>query len=185
MRRAFGFTLISAVVSVAACSSSNSTPCNQNPWECPTGQTCWPDTATSFECLNSGPGQIGSACEDSVGTATCGDGLACLATNGVNGTCTPYCSNTDPSHACTGGALCATATLLGSSITFQICATGVLATDGGAASGSSSSDAQSPSEGGSSAGGSGAGDAASESSTPDSGAAMDSGPFDASGVLVL
>lgn len=110
MLRVFVCGMIGAVFAILACSSSKSTPCNENPWECPSRQTCWFSTPTSFACLNSGPGQTGSACQDSVGIAACGDGLACLF-----GTCTPYCSTMDPIHACTGGASCTLVTISGSS----------------------------------------------------------------------
>lgn len=180
MRQAFVFAVMCAVFAAVACSSSNSTPCNQNPWECPTGQTCWPNSPTSFACLNSGSGQIGSPCQNTEGIATCGDGLACLTdeSNG-SGTCTPYCSNTNPAHACTGGAFCATATLVGSGATFQVCANSVV--DSGTGSSSSSGDAQSPADSGSSAASStadsGAADTGADTSTPDSGF------VDASGLL--
>lgn len=182
MIRPLLFGTICAVFAIVACSSSKSTPCNQNPWECPAGQTCWPSSPTSFACLNSGPGQIGSTCQDSEGIATCGDGLACLTTSAASGTCTPYCSNTDPSHACPGGAACATATLIGSTTTFQVCVTSVLGSDGGQGS-SSSSSAQSTSSASS-----GASSSSASSSGADAGSdasIQDSGIVNASDVLVF
>jgi len=106
-----------ALLAVPACSSSSSsgggdsgaatTPCNQNPWVCPSTQTCWPTSTTAFACLNAGPGQAGSSCVNTPGSPTCGAGLLCLMLQGASGgVCLPYCSTTDPSHACTGGALC-------------------------------------------------------------------------------
>ncbi len=112
------------VASVAvACSSSSSSPspCNENPWECTAGQTCWPKTEGAFACLNSGAGKAGSACQDTIGAATCGDGLACFQTGTSGGVCTPYCDNSDTSHACSAGQTCQMALLVGGGPQFQIC----------------------------------------------------------------
>lgn len=117
---------------LAACSSSSSSsnssdastaPCNENPWECPSGQTCWPVTATSFQCLNAGPGTVGSTCANTAGSATCGAGLACFqAIGSTSGSCYTYCSNTDVTHACTGQDTCAAVELGGTGgPTFSIC----------------------------------------------------------------
>jgi hypothetical protein len=111
-----------AIIALAlACSTTSSTPppCNENPWSCPAGQTCWPKNTTSFACLNSGSGTVGGACESSVGIATCGDGLACLQTTASAGTCVAYCDNTDTSHACPFGQTCDMAVLAGTTI--QVC----------------------------------------------------------------
>jgi len=106
-----------------ACSSSSSTggdggsgatPCNENPWECPSTQTCWPQTPTIFACLNAGPGMLGAACMNTAGSPTCGAGLACFQGLGATGgSCLSFCSTTDPSHACTGGDVCETVALGG------------------------------------------------------------------------
>ena len=113
MKRSFAFLALSPLLFLACSSSSGSSgpppPCNENPWECPSGQTCWPKDQTSFQCLNSGPGKAGSSCNDTVGIPTCGDGLACLQLPPATGTCVPFCDNTDPSHACGAGAICQTA----------------------------------------------------------------------------
>jgi hypothetical protein len=95
-----------SLLCVVACSSSSSkgtTPCNENPWECGSGQTCWPSSDTAFACLNSGAGQVGDSCFDSVGTPTCGDGLGCYQMAVSGGVCAAYCDPTDPSHACSNG----------------------------------------------------------------------------------
>jgi hypothetical protein len=131
MKSTFVAALIASIASIAlACSSSSSPktqPCNENPWECPKGQTCWPMADSTFECLNSGVGTLGSACQDSVGVPTCSDGFACFATSSAGGACTPYCDSTDPSHACPTGLTCQTAELLTSSATeFHVCAGGTL-----------------------------------------------------------
>jgi hypothetical protein len=114
MKRAMGMGLSAlALVAVAfatACSSSSSPPppCNQNPFECAAGQTCWvTDTAGTFACLNSGAGQVGGSCAATVDVPTCGDGLACLQMDlSVPGTCLQFCDPTNPSHGCPGGGAC-------------------------------------------------------------------------------
>ncbi|HEX8794696.1 MAG TPA: hypothetical protein VF765_27305 [Polyangiaceae bacterium] len=124
-------------LSVAACSSSSgsggtaSTPCNQDPWQCSSAQTCWPQSQSAFACLNAGPGTAGSACQDTVGTPTCGAGLFCLMGLGsATGTCVDYCSTGDPKHACSGGALCEPAALGGAGgPAFSVCVP--MATGGG------------------------------------------------------
>jgi hypothetical protein len=117
-------------------------PCNENPWECPAGQTCWPKDESSFACLNSGPGAAGDACQDTVGAPTCGDGLACLEIGAGGGVCSVYCDNTNPSHACSAGETCGTATLLGADAPeFQVCvSTSTTSTDAGSEASSSVSD---------------------------------------------
>jgi hypothetical protein len=113
--------LLLALLATACSSSSSSsdggsaaTPCNQNPWECPSTQTCWPQTQSSYACLNAGPGTLGAACQNTAGTPTCGAGLACFqAFGGSAGSCVAYCSTTDPSHACSGSEVCETAALGG------------------------------------------------------------------------
>jgi hypothetical protein len=116
--RPLAHSIALAVVSLAlACSSKSSpVPCNEDPWECPSGQTCWPSNGTSFACLNSGTGTAGGPCEDSEGIATCGDGLACLQTTSAGGTCVAYCDNTDPSHACPSTQLCEMDVVVGTTI---------------------------------------------------------------------
>lgn len=127
------FLLPLFLLAAAACSSSSSSsgsgsdastaPCNENPWECPSGQTCWPVSATSFQCLNAGPGAVGATCANTVGSATCGAGLACFqALGSASGSCYTYCSNTDVTHACTGPDTCAAVELGGTGgPTFSIC----------------------------------------------------------------
>jgi len=125
----FAFVLsvaLAAVVSATACSSSSSgssQPCNENPWECSSGQTCWPESASAFACLNAGPGALGATCANVAGSPSCGAGLACFqATSAGTGTCVADCSTTDPTHACTGGTICETAMLGGAGgPSFSIC----------------------------------------------------------------
>lgn len=116
-------------VALAACSSSSSgssgasTPCNENPWECPSDQTCWPQSTTAFACLNAGPGKQGDACLDTVGSPTCGAGLFCLQSPGASmGTCVAYCSTTDPSHGCSGDVCTPVELSQTSGAAFSVCA---------------------------------------------------------------
>ncbi len=135
-------TIASLTLACSSSSSSSTPPCNENPWECAPSQTCWPTSQNTFACLNQGPGKTGSQCQDSPGTPTCGEGLACLQTSASTGVCTPYCDNTDPNHACPTGQTCQTAFLLGGSgPEFHVCFGGTPSDAGsgdGAAPGSDS-----------------------------------------------
>jgi hypothetical protein len=188
MKRFASFVFAVAASSAPACSSSSAPttqPCNENPWECPAGQTCWPTASGSFECLNSGPGKAGSPCLDSAGVATCGDGLACLATDATNGSCTPYCDNTNPNHACPAGLVCDTIQLaVSGGAQFQACGGGTGTTEAGAGD-SGATDSGAPDSGATDSGArdSGASDTGAGDSGTSTGAA-DSGtsPYDG-GVL--
>jgi hypothetical protein len=79
------------------------TECNENPWECPSGEACWLGTATSFGCFPAGGAFVGVPCQATLGTPTCQAGLAC-----VEGTCEPCCSFADSSHACSSRTGCKT-----------------------------------------------------------------------------
>jgi len=121
---------------LASCSSDDDTsaggsggstvvPCNEDPWTCPAGQTCWVnEEQTGFECLNSGQGAVGEACVNYLGHPTCADGLACYQLTGDDGgTCSPYCDLGDPEHGCSAGAECNTLafTLSGGQATAHVC----------------------------------------------------------------
>lgn len=145
-----------AAVGCSSNSSSNAAdsgaakPCNENGGSCPDGQTCWPQSASTFACLNAGAGKAGDSCQNSPGTPTCGHGLACLQQAAAGGTCVPYCDPTNPAEACPSGAQCTTAVLGGASgPSFDVCV-GPMSVDGGSDGGSSSggSDAASSSDGG-------------------------------------
>jgi hypothetical protein len=90
--------------------------CVSDPWSCPDGQTCWPNTdAKTFACLNSGPGDVGSQCLSVAGSPACKDDLFCLQLQGQSaGTCTEYCDAMDPSHACPDNRQCLSVQLAGS-----------------------------------------------------------------------
>jgi hypothetical protein len=149
MRGASFLSLVLVAFFAVACSSSSasgtgadaSVPCNENPWECPAGQTCWPTNATTFACLNAGPGALGAACANTAGTPTCGAGLACFQAIGAStGTCVAYCSTTSTSHPCTGADVCETADLGGSGgPSFSVCVAEMVGgQDSGAPTGDSS-----------------------------------------------
>jgi hypothetical protein len=110
-----------------ACSSSSKstvTPCNENPWECKSGQVCWPTTMSAFACVASGTGKAGDTCMLTIGTATCSDGLNCLATSATgDGICTPYCQLTGTAHTCPSTSVCEIGELPGGGDTdgFNVC----------------------------------------------------------------
>jgi hypothetical protein len=122
--------LLASSFAAPACSSDGDDDgarepgCNDNPWSCPAGQTCWLDANVSAKCLNSGPGQEGDSCVSVAGSPACGDGLFCFqASSTTDGTCVPFCDNTDLEHGCTAPAQCGTAQIQGNNGTvgFQIC----------------------------------------------------------------
>jgi hypothetical protein len=130
MKPSFALPTLLPLLLLVACSSEQSSssapkpPCNEDPWQCPAGQTCWPkDTAGSFACLNSAAGKArGDECSNTVGAPTCGDGLACFQGVGdATGRCVAYCDNAKVGRGCAAGETCTPAMLTGSSSQFQIC----------------------------------------------------------------
>lgn len=129
-----------------ACSSSETSeapkpPCNEDPWQCAAGQTCWPkDETVAFACLNSAAGKAkGDSCSNLIGTPTCGDGMACFQAIGDStGKCVTYCDTAKAGRGCAAGETCTTAMLSGSSSKFHICVgTSTPTTDAGTDSASS------------------------------------------------
>jgi hypothetical protein len=113
----FASFIVLAALAACASSSDNGQPqgptCDQNPAQCPAGQTCWPNAnASALTCIPSGAGRIGDACQNTEEQATCSDGLFCLQSTdpGSTGTCTPFCDPTKP--ACPGGGTCRQAQLV-------------------------------------------------------------------------
>src|SRR5687767_11881882 len=52
----------------------------QGPFDCPAGQTYWVAAdGKSFDCLNSGLGKVGEACQNLIGSPTCAEGLTCFS----------------------------------------------------------------------------------------------------------
>jgi hypothetical protein len=127
------FATACACAALAACSSSSSSstppPCNDDPFECSSGKTCWaPHDPSQFDCVTSGAGKLGDSCLSVVGPPDCGDGLMCLQlTTQSSGTCTPFC---DGSHPCPNGELCAQVNF-GGTVTTHACASPQGRPDGG------------------------------------------------------
>ena len=82
--------------------------CTENPWECPTGQTCWFTQAGTFECLNALAGtKDGDECQPYADSPTCSDGQICLQLDNSNSaSCASYCDPKVLAHACPAGAVC-------------------------------------------------------------------------------
>lgn len=90
--------------------TSTAKPCNEEPWVCPAGQTCWPvGPDQGFDCFNEGPGAIGEDCQLYASSPTCKAGLLC----GAGDKCTPYCDTKDASHACPSPLVCLPLTITG------------------------------------------------------------------------
>lgn len=83
--------------------SAATNTCNDNPWICPAGQTCWPvGPDQGFDCFNEGPGALGEGCQLYPSSPTCRAGLLC----GAGDVCAPYCDTQDPAHACPSPLVC-------------------------------------------------------------------------------
>jgi hypothetical protein len=81
--------------------------CGSDPWSCPSGQTCWVATDTTWRCQTAGAGTQGTACKAVIGEPACGEGLLCIGADPTKGTCEPACSTKDKSHGCAAGSACA------------------------------------------------------------------------------
>jgi hypothetical protein len=123
-RALFGAGVLAGVALTAACSTSSSPAssggqCNADPSRCAIGQTCWPTSCTcasgttcgpsnctpQFACIPAvtGPRPL-DHCDNTIGTATCGDHQACIAVTPTTGVCLEYCGPNracDPSQPCT------------------------------------------------------------------------------------
>ena len=127
-RRRWGWVSSLVVVAVgiaAGCSSTKATPgsapaagCNENPFACPAGQTCWAaeclcrsgeacDLTTCvprLACLPSVPGKKPQdLCQNTVKAPTCSDGQKCVEFTAGKGGCLTYC---DAVHPCQDGETC-------------------------------------------------------------------------------
>jgi hypothetical protein len=128
-RVAFPWVLLglggSVLAAVIACSSSSATvACNEDPFQCAAGTTCWPSQCVcptgqqcditncvpQFSCVASVPGkQVADSCHNTTGTdsATCGDLQACIELGGnPAGLCAAYCDPSSPTHGCSGDDIC-------------------------------------------------------------------------------
>ncbi|MEZ4438404.1 MAG: hypothetical protein R3B72_04920 [Polyangiaceae bacterium] len=90
------------------CEADASVPCNQDPWNCSAGQTCWVNMdQNGYLCLNQGMAGEGEPCQNLLGSPTCQAGLACVQLAGqTEGFCAPFCDPTDPCKACNNGRNC-------------------------------------------------------------------------------
>jgi hypothetical protein len=162
--RALSGGLVLAALLAPGCSSSSSgsTPCNEAPWQCGAGSTCWPDcvcpsgqTCTmanctmQFACVGSKSGVLaGENCSLDNGAAQCGDDQTCVAFKDAGaGSCRTYCDQNlqcGPDFTCTlltvGGKASATEHVC---LPPQIGLDGGLMIDTGASSSSSGGDAAS------------------------------------------
>ena len=135
-----GFVLASAVAFGACSSSSSSSPlspgsvCSSDPPGCPSGTTCWPaDSTPTLKCLPSQPGGgFGAACQQSIGQATCAEGLGCDQTGPSDGHCTYYCGS--GGRSCPAGYGCYSTHVGNGGPAVDICRPGGLELDGGFAS---------------------------------------------------
>jgi len=118
MLRAFAalFAALLLAVSFVACGGDDFSsdggdpppPCNEDPWTCGPGQTCWPNAAgDDFACLNGAAGMgEGTPCGLFSGTVTCGPGLFC-----TGGFCRHFCDPEDPNRGCPDGQICLVSTI--------------------------------------------------------------------------
>jgi hypothetical protein len=131
----FALSCLAVATALGACSSDddggddeadgNTTtngpkPCNEDPWQCADGQTCWINqNLSAFQCLPSAAGQIGDECQFIGGQVSCADDLVCImAANSMFGVCTPYC---DPEHACPAMSQCNTYQMQNSGLQIKAC----------------------------------------------------------------
>lgn len=99
------------------------TECQDHPWDCPAGTTCWPATAdgAKFDCRQSEPVATGSCCQNLIGFATCGDGDLCYGTSATPSACRRLCKLGDTSHPCPASTTCVARALVPGGATFAIC----------------------------------------------------------------
>ena len=129
----FAAATVATAVAGSACSSSTSDAsgasgaegCASRPFTCPAGQTCSAKDATgAFACITSGSGAKGSACLNTPGMTTCGDGLTCLQLSQSGGQCTNYCELGSTTHGCASGETCSAAGIQRTSTVFHVCTGG-------------------------------------------------------------
>lgn len=139
MHLTLSLVFVAAVVtsSVVACSSSSSSDgpgsCSSEPFSCGAGQTCAvKDSSGTFACLTSGGGAKGSACQNIIGSTTCGDGLVCFQQTTAGGICSSYCEPGNAARGCAAGEACSLAQIVGTTAKFYVCAGGAPTADAGA-----------------------------------------------------
>ena len=130
------FVLAASVSTLVACSSSSDTAeggCASNPFSCAAGTTCSAKDATGVSaCLTSGAGTKGSACQNTPGIATCGDGLLCLQQTAAGGQCVKYCESGSATRGCEAGEQCRGAAIQGTATVFYVCVGSAKPADAGA-----------------------------------------------------
>ena len=99
-------------------------PCNTAPQtSCGAGQVCWIQTSLAYACVaaQAGVGN-GAECRNTIGAASCDEGLACYQKQGAPaGTCVPFCA---PDNACVeAGERCGELLLAGSAARISVCIT--------------------------------------------------------------
>ena len=136
-----------AGVGVPGCSSSfvGAALCNEAPWQCGSGSTCWPtcecpsgqspcttaNCTTQFSCIASkSDAVVGENCSLKNGVAQCGDNETCVAIADAGaGICEAYC---DQNQGCAPGYTCTVLRVTGAgSSSERVCLPPALASDGG------------------------------------------------------
>ncbi len=97
--------------------------CQDHPWDCPEGSTCWPVSAdgATFDCRPGGSGQTGACCQNLIGVPTCGAGDVCLGTSTVPSACRRLCKVGDASHPCPASTACVEHALVPGGAPFAVC----------------------------------------------------------------
>lgn len=119
------------------------TGCAKDPFACPAGKVCgFIDVqGTTLECLDSGQGKEGDACQNIVDKPACADGLICLQLQGeAGGSCVAFCND---AHPCASGTCSGIQTPAGQLL--KACVEPMTSTTSSTSSGSSSSSATSTS----------------------------------------
>ncbi len=91
----------------ATCPGDANVTCDEDPWQCAAGQTCWfNQTGDGVQCLNSGPRTEGDECQPMAGSPSCGDLMLCVGNAMGVGQCRRYCASATPCKACPAGFDC-------------------------------------------------------------------------------
>jgi len=93
------------------CDGDSSLPCNEDPWGCDLGQTCWIDDSSTFQCVNVGSAGLGDTCQPFSGSSPCGQDMICVGVTGdTSGVCRKFCDPSDSCKTCDAGETCISAT---------------------------------------------------------------------------
>jgi hypothetical protein len=118
-------------------SEAAATPCNEDPFQCGAGETCWPQQCTcssgqacdttnctpQFQCVGAADRRPGDSCKLQIGSPACGALQTCVAIagSGVGGACRFYCSPGAPDPGCATGFTCVRLGVGNSSATEDVC----------------------------------------------------------------